>query len=50
MTTLWTIRPSGQAVSGESQLAVSGNALDNSAFRAGPTVERDSQESVVIPL
>ena len=31
-----TTRPSGQALSGERKCAVSGNALDHSAIRAGP--------------
>ena len=44
-----TTRPSGQALSGERQLGVSGNALDHSPIRAGPTVVRDREQSVAIP-
>ena len=42
----YTTRLSGQAFSGERQGAVSGNALDHSAIRAGPTRARDRELSV----
>ena len=54
VATPWTTRPSGQALSGERQQAVSGNALDHSAIGAGPQcgelceLVRDSDQLVAM--
>ena len=45
----WTTQPSGQALSGERQQAVSGNALDHSAMGGRPSVVRVSKQAVVMP-
>ena len=42
-----TTRPSGQALSGERQHAVSGNALDHTAIWAGPG--SDERRPVAMP-
>ena len=44
--TTWLL---GQAISGKGQQAVSGNTLDHLANGAGPSVVRDSKQSVAIP-